>query len=231
MFYIGSCRYMYDYDWNYFRARLHTTREIIHFLENINNLDKLVERTPSEIMDLIFGHIFHQQVVSATPTYTKNGTGDLGSVKKLILEISSRKLYYYNDIPLNYYCAGHDPTLVTRHGLIFKELSDVEIIGDMLRIRQLSQDIFHKDVVVHIIPHLNLKLKDTGTYIPKRDAFVKLLLIISHHIGFQFHNIGMFLEVLKNDTAFLDHYMKDHTHYSDDYAHVRAFLTYRICKV
>ena len=229
MLYIGSCRYMYDYNWNHFRARLHTTREILYFLENINNIDKLVEKTFGELIGLIFGDLFNPQVVYRTPTYLKNGTDDLSSVKKLVLEISSRKLYYYNNIPLNYYCTSYNPDLITKYGLTVKELSDTDIIGDLIRIKNLSKDIFHKDVVIHIIPHLNLKLKATGAYIPKRDALVKLLMIISARLDFQFHNIGLFLELIKNDTAFLEHYMADHTHYSNGYEHVNALLNHRIC--
>ena len=47
MLYVGSCRYMYDYDWDYFAPRLHTTKEIIHFLENIDNITQtdIIEET------------------------------------------------------------------------------------------------------------------------------------------------------------------------------------------
>ena len=31
MLYIGSCRHMYGYDWEYFPARLNTTRDDIFF--------------------------------------------------------------------------------------------------------------------------------------------------------------------------------------------------------
>ncbi len=231
MFYIGSCRYMYEYNWNHFRARLHTTREILYFLENIRNIDKIVERTSNELIGLIFGDLFNPQVVYRTSTYTKNGIDDIGSVKKLILEISSRKLYYYNNIPLNYYCTSYNPDTITKYGITFKELSDTEIIEDLIRIKHLSKQIFHKDVAIHVIPHLNLKLKATDAYIPKRDALVKLLMIVSSHLDFQFHHIGMFLEVINKDTAFLEHYMEDHTHYSNGYQYINALLMNRICLV
>lgn len=42
MIYIGSCRYMHLYNWDYFPARLHTTKEIVYFLQNINDSIKNV---------------------------------------------------------------------------------------------------------------------------------------------------------------------------------------------
>ena len=40
-FYLGSCRYMYAFGWKYFPARLHTTKEMIYFLENNTNIKDL----------------------------------------------------------------------------------------------------------------------------------------------------------------------------------------------
>lgn len=62
MLYIGSCRYMYGYDWDYFPGRLHTTREIIHFLENIDNIKGVIDNNPSELTNSIFGDIYHRDV-------------------------------------------------------------------------------------------------------------------------------------------------------------------------
>ena len=42
MVYIGSCRYMYTYKWKYFPGRLHTTREILFFLNNIDNIQNII---------------------------------------------------------------------------------------------------------------------------------------------------------------------------------------------
>ena len=58
MFYIGSCRYMYSYEWKYFSARLHTTKEIIFFLENINNIQKIIDNNPLDLTNKIFGDIY-----------------------------------------------------------------------------------------------------------------------------------------------------------------------------
>jgi hypothetical protein len=46
MLYIGSCRYMYGYKWDYFPARLHSTTEILYFLDNINNIETIINDNP-----------------------------------------------------------------------------------------------------------------------------------------------------------------------------------------
>jgi len=58
MLYIGSCRYMYEYKWDYFPGRLHTTKEIIFFLENIDNIENIINCNPHELTNMIFGDIF-----------------------------------------------------------------------------------------------------------------------------------------------------------------------------
>ena len=64
MLYLGSCRYMYGYDWDYFPGRLHTTREIIFFLENMTNIKNVINNNPPELANCIFGDIYHPGVIN-----------------------------------------------------------------------------------------------------------------------------------------------------------------------
>jgi hypothetical protein len=90
MLYIGSCRYMYGYDWDYFPARLHTTREIIHFLENINNVRNVIDNNPSVLSNFIFGHIYHPGVIIDSNKFMNKNINK--NINKIIMEISSRKV-------------------------------------------------------------------------------------------------------------------------------------------
>lgn len=101
MLYIGSCRYMYGYTWDYFPARLHTTREIIYFLENINNIKNVIENNPSELTNCIFGDIYHDYVINDSIKFMNKKLNK--NISNIIMEISTQKIMYYNDIPLNYH--------------------------------------------------------------------------------------------------------------------------------
>ena len=110
MLYIGSCRYMYGYNWHYFPARLHTTKELIHFLENIDNIKNVIDNNPNGLTNFIFGDIYHPQVINDSTNFINKNINK--NINKIIMEISSRKVMYYNDIPLNYfYSQGSKKTI------------------------------------------------------------------------------------------------------------------------
>jgi len=217
---------MYGYKYNYFRARLHTTREIIYYLENMHAIQEIVDNNPTEITNIIFGDLLNPQVIFRTPDFTRDSIVDIKSLTKLILEISSRKLYYYGDIPVNYYCSGFDKNLVEKYNLVFKELTDEELYNDLFRIKILSEYVFNKKIKIYVIPHLNLKLKATNNYIEKRNHTSNVLMVASHKLDLKFCNIARYLEHARPETAFLEHYMEDHSHYSNDYNIVSSFLNY-----
>jgi hypothetical protein len=47
---------------NFFPARLHSTKEIIYFLENINHIKQILNSHSNNISNIIFGDIFHKSV-------------------------------------------------------------------------------------------------------------------------------------------------------------------------
>ena len=125
MLYIGSCRYMYGYDWDYFPARLHTTREIIFFLENINNINNVINDNPSELTNFIFGDIYNCAVKTDSIKFINKSINK--NINKIIIEISSRKVVYYNNIPINY-CYTHNHSFwkygKQKYNLVEKILTD-----------------------------------------------------------------------------------------------------------
>ena len=170
MLYIGSCRYMYGYHWDYFPARLHTTREIIHFLENIDNIKNIIDNNPSGLTNFIFGDIYHQQVINDSKKFINKNINK--NIKKIIMEISSRKVMYYDNIPLNYYYSYRS---IKQYNLVEKILTDEEIDCDLNYIIKLCKSTFNENIELHIIPHLNLKTKSTLNYICERNNLVNLL--------------------------------------------------------
>lgn len=223
MFYIGSCRYMYDYDWDYFPARLHTTREIIFFLENINNIKKIINENPPILANFIFGDIYHPGVIKDSQQFMNKDMNK--NIHKIIMEISSRKVIYYNNIPLShfYFYRSKEFNLVKKYNLVEKKLTDEEIDCDIVRIIQLCKTIFNENIEIHIIPHLNLKSKLHNNYISDRNTFVNLLENLANKYNIKIHNIGKYIEN-NNSECFLEDYMPDSTHYSTGYDNIKDFL-------
>ena len=228
MFYIGSCRYMYDYDWDYFAPRLHTTKEIIHFLENINNIKNVIDNNPTDLAYQIFGGVTNPSVINDYKRFINTPINK--NIKKIILEISSRKIYYYNTIPLNWYYIHFETNalhLISKYDLKYVYISDEDIENDLKYIIKLCKSIFNDLIEVHIIPHLNLKTKSTLDYIYERNNFVNLLEYLCNKYNIKIHNVGKYIETFNNNN-FLEDYMSDSTHYSKDYDKVKLFLIHNI---
>ena len=228
MLYIGSCRYMYGYNWDYFPARLYTTREIIYFLENINDIKKVLDNNPSNLTNYIFGDIYGPSVIDDTNRFINKKINK--SITKIIMEISSRKVMYYKDVPINHWFAQRDN--LQGYDLIEKILTDEEIEYDLKHIKNICKMIFNEDIEIHIIPHLNLKTKSTLDYIFERNNFVILLEYVCNKYDIKINNIGKYLEgTYKDNDIFIEDYMPDSRHYNKDYDKVKAFLIKNIIGV
>jgi len=209
MLYIGSCRYMHGYDWGYFPARLHSTREIIFFLEHITKIEEVIKAHPSDLTRFIFGDIYDLRVKPHTMRFLAKKLDR--EIDAVILEISTRKVMYYKNTPLNHYYATLSPN--RDYTFVSKILTDEEIEYDVKRIIELCKSVFNERIRIHIIPHLNLKTRLTNDYIPDRAAFVNLLEQLSTKYPFKLHNIGRYLENSNSD-IFLEDYMPDGRHYA-----------------
>ena len=228
MLYLGSCRHMYGYNWQFFPGRLHTTREIIFFIENIDKVKNIINSNPSDLTNLIFGDIYHPDIKEDSDKYIDSCSKNK-NIDKLILEISSRRLYCYNTLPLNKYYTEIYMENLKGYDLKLVELSDLEIENDIKYIVDLSRRVFNNGVEIHIIPHLNLKSNTLNNYIPKRQELVRLLEHISIKFQIKFHDIGKFLETLHDpEDEILELYMNDSTHFSYGYTLVKSFLVDRI---
>jgi hypothetical protein len=201
--------------WVFFPARLHTTKEMIYFLENRTQIKTIIEKHPSDLTNLIFGDIYHPSVIKETRAFLNTNP----VVDTLILEVCSRKCYYYNTIPLNYYYTSLRPDLIKKYNLTPVSLSNEEIENDLTYIKTLMQ------CKIHIIPHLNLRTN--GSYIPDRDSLVKFLEQLCDRLSIKCHNIGKYLESI-DSSASLEKYMPDSHHYAINHDQVKQWLVSQI---
>ena len=154
-FYVGSCRYMELFP-KHFPARLHTTKEIINFLNNYNRIDLNMDDA-----NYIFGDLLHPIVRKKSITYCYNANHIFDSVTTIFLEITSRKYIINNGIVYNnfYYNTKNDKK--------YMYISDDELYSDLLHIKYLLKNMFGIESIV-VIPHIDLLL-DNGEKIAARD--------------------------------------------------------------
>lgn len=163
IFYVGSCRYQGIVSNTYFPPRLHTTREIINFL----NTDRFDITKPYTYFE--FGGATHPYVIENTTNYIKTPT--ISSCDIFCMELCSRKIVYMNDtIPLNAYYYANSNAFNTKLHI----LTDQEILDDILKIKSILQHKYNIQRII-IIPHINLKLKETDKKIIDRDSLCTFL--------------------------------------------------------
>ena len=224
-FYVGSCRYLKGPEWSQcFPARLHTTKEMIFFFENIKNIKTIMKKYPEELVNRIFGDITHSAVKSKTNEFLKSKIDN--SITKVFLEVCSRKICYYTDpntnekIPIKW---SNNPLrknnftfkeLVDKYNITYNELSYNTLEKDLLYLSTLVKKVFNPTTELYIVPNINLRLTATRDYIPKRNKLVSELIEICKKHGFHMVNIGQFLES-KHNHIFLEDVMPDGgSHYS-----------------
>ncbi len=87
--------------------------------------------------------------------------------------------------------------------------------------------IFNENIQIHLIPHLNLKLK-TNTYIEERNKMVLLLTDLAKKQNIHLHDIGKYIEETQKD-CFLESYIPDSFHYDETkYIAIKKFLAKKI---
>jgi hypothetical protein len=226
---------MYNYDWDYFPARLHTTREIIYFLENIHNIGQIFQEKYNWA-NFIFGDSCHPFVSKDFQRFIHKKIDK--DIRNIIFEISSRKVLYYKEIPINHFYAHmkYEKNLeqsfvehLSKKSIFLTEikLTDEDIEYDIDYIIKLCRVIFNENIQIHLIPHLNLKLK-TNTYIEERNKMVLLLTDLANKQNIHLHDIGKYIEETQKD-CFLESYMPDSFHYDETkYIAVKKFLAKKI---
>lgn len=175
-FYIGSCRYMTLFP-KHFPARLHTTKEIINFLNNYNKIDlNMVDA------NYIYGDLLHPIVKKDSIVYCNNMNHIFDSVTTIILEITSRKYILNNGVVYNnfYYNKKNDKTII--------KIDDGELFSDMLHIKYMLKNMFGIKSII-VIPHINLLL-DNGEKIVARDNLKSSLEKICKTLKIEFLDIN-----------------------------------------
>lgn len=220
MLYIGSCRYMKNFKWDFFPPRLHTTKEMIYFLENISNIKKIMKQYSKDILNRIFGDINHVSIKKDMNEFLTKKINK--NTKKVILEVCSRKVYFYKDsIPVKWKAKTNEKKngytmqeLIDKYNLVYHELSDQEIEEDLIYIKELIKTIFNEKTQLHIIPNINMKLSETNDYIPKRNELVQTLEELCSKHQIHIHNVGKFMET-QTEFKFLEDVMPNGgSHYS-----------------
>ena len=178
-FYIGSCRYM-DLFPKHFPARLHTTQEIINFLNNYNKIDLNIVDT-----NYIYGDLLHSTVINDSITYCNNMNHIFDSVKTVFIEITSRKYIInngtiYNNYYYNYYNKKNDKTT--------NIIDNKELFSDLLHIKYLLRNLFDITSIV-VIPHIDLLL-DNGKKIAARNNLKTSLERICKSLEIEFLDIN-----------------------------------------
>lgn len=196
-FYIGSCRYMSLFP-KHFPARLHTTKEIINFLNNYNRID--LNRVD---VNYIYGDLLHPSVKKDSIVYCNNMNHIFDSVTTIFLEITSRKYVLNEGVVYNnfYYNAENKYKI--------NIIDDSELFSDLLHIKFLLKNLFDVESIV-VIPHINLLL-DNGEKIVGRDNFKTSLEKTCELLKIEFLDInkafpeGSFFKYIAPDTK---HYSK-----------------------
>lgn len=74
---------MYNYKWKYFPGRLHITREILFFLNNIDSIQNIINKYPPELCDIIFGDMCNPVLLRETNHFINTITNSvISSIEK-----------------------------------------------------------------------------------------------------------------------------------------------------
>jgi hypothetical protein len=201
VFYIGSCRYQSLFPQN-FPPRLHTTKEVIHFLRHVDTMDKYLEHP---YLNSIFGDcIGCKDIKTSFIEFIEKRKEFMNGINTVVLELCSRKVAYINNIPVSHFFSKK---LITEN--IAKEviLTNNVIRDDLIIIKNILKRKYNIDNLV-VIPHINLKLKGTGKEIPSRHGLTSALKFICEKLDITF------IDIEKGFSGYLDDVLRDGNHFN-----------------
>jgi hypothetical protein len=201
MFYVGSCRYQPLFTKN-FPPRLHSTKEIIYFLENY---DKIELTTPD--IDYIYADIVHPGVIRDSVEFIKKSNTIFNNVDTLVIELCSRKVCIINNIPYSDYKNNGKFTSSV--------LTYDDIKNDLVYIKRLIQNKFNINKLL-VISHVSLPLKQSNMYINDREQLCTDLENICNELTIDFINPGKLYTNVMNTNLFLEDVLPDTIHYEDN---------------
>lgn len=74
---MGSCRYMHLTQWkNYVPARLHTTKEMLHYLEHFRDIKTYLNSFPYQKQKIVFGDCTHPSVIAKHNAFIEKAKTD-----------------------------------------------------------------------------------------------------------------------------------------------------------
>lgn len=203
MFYIGSCRYQPLFE-NYFPPRLHSTKEIIYFLENYKNIN-----INHPDIDYIYADIKHDGLINESMEFiNKSKTTEIfENINTLVLEICSRKVVLINNIPYSDYKNNGRYTSTI--------LSYDDIVDDLVYIKELTAKLNIKNISV--ISHVSLPLTQTNSLISERENLCNDMDSICNKLDIHFINPGKLYNQVLNKPHLLEEILPDTIHYEDDF--------------
>lgn len=202
MFYIGSCRYQPLFE-NYFPPRLHSTKEVIYFLENYKTID-----INHPDIDYIYADIIHPGLINDSIDFIKKNktTNIFNDINTMVLEICSRKVCMIDNIAYSDYKNNGKYTS--------NVLSYDDILNDLVYIKVLLNQLNIKHIVV--LSHVSLPLVDTNNVIPERENLCNDLSAICNELGIHFINPGKLYNNELNKEHTLQEILPDTIHYEND---------------
>ena len=183
----------------HFPARLHSTKEVIQFLENIGNIrNQLFEKN----LNYMYGDLLHPLVKEKSFRFIENEQNAFADITSFVMEISSKKYSKSEEgeVLCSFYYKQPESVIT---------LDDKEVESDILNIKSLLKLKFNIENI-YIIPHLDLTFPD-GSHIVERRAFKNLLSDISKNSGINFLDVSGAFNGKNFDAAFYDT-----THYTNE---------------
>lgn len=203
-FYIGTCRYQNCFD-NIFPPRLHTTKEILNYLLNYDNID-----LDYEYVNFLYGDCKHPLVINDTIKYKNNCKNIFKNIDTLYIEISSIKNYLIDNKYLN--CFYIDQYNINKTNMKLIELSKEDILNDISMIKDICYNKLNINKI-KIITHVNLKSKITNDYLITRVNLTNILIDVCKKLNIDIILPGEIF-VLKYGDIYLEDVLYDGFHYS-----------------
>jgi hypothetical protein len=200
MFYIGSCRYQPLFA-NYFPPRLHSTKEIIYFLENYKNID-----INHPDIDYIYADLLHPGLLDDSINFIKQvKNGDIfENINTLVLEICSRKVCIINDVIYSDYKNNRTYPSTA--------LSYDDMYADLIHIKNLTKQLNIQNII--ILSHVSLPLKKNNQVIADRENLCNELESLCNRLDIKFINPGKLYNL--NNSYTLEDILPDTIHYEND---------------
>lgn len=203
-FLIGSCRYQDNFKY-FFPPRLHTTKEILNYLNNYDNLN-----LDYKYSNVIYGDWNHFMVIDKMNEYLNNYNLIFKNIDTVYIEISSKKNYIYDGHYLNYFYV--EKKNIDKSNMEYVNLTYDEMFKDLKKIKKICLKKFNFKKII-VITHVNLKLKKTNAYIKSRNDLVNILIQICKELDIEI--IVPEKKILKiYDNIFLEDVLYDGLHWN-----------------